>query len=126
LNAAERVEPSLFFSGRDRQTDEARQNASVVIDWVFAIRNRRLVRFVYEGLERIVIPAAYGLNRNSGNRLLRAYQVGGRDSKRSLPTWSLFRVDHVVEGQVLGELFEEIPPGYRSGDRSMDTIYAQL
>jgi hypothetical protein len=41
-------------------------------DWRFAIQNRRLVRFSYEGLERVVMPAAYGLNRKTGNHLVRA------------------------------------------------------
>jgi len=95
-------------------------------DWRFAIQNRRLVRFSYEGLERVVIPAAYGLNRQTGNELVRAYQIDGRDATRALPAWSLFRTDQVVGGSVLETNFDQLPPGYRRGDRALDVIYAQL
>jgi hypothetical protein len=97
-----------------------------MIDWRDAINSRRIVRFSYEGLERIVIPAAYGLNRRTGNELLRAYQVEGRDATRRIPTWSLFNIANVVGASLTGEHFEALPPGYRRNNGAMDVIYAQL
>lgn len=97
-----------------------------MVDWIRAINDRRLACFSYEGLARVVIPAAYGLNEQTGNLLLRAYQIAGRDATRQLPTWSLFRVDQMVGGAILDEVFDAPPPDYRRGDRSMTVIYAQL
>lgn len=97
-----------------------------MIDWRSAIRGRHLVSFSYEGLERIVIPAAYGLNHRTGNELIRAYQIAGRDATRPIPTWSLFNAANVVGASVTGEHFEALPPGYKRNDSAMDVIYAQL
>jgi hypothetical protein len=97
-----------------------------MIDWVRAINDRLLVSFSYEGFERLVIPAAYGLNQNTGNELVRGYQVGGSDEKRAIPAWSIFRVDRVTGGRILDEHFGSDPPGYRRNDRGMDVIHAQL
>jgi hypothetical protein len=97
-----------------------------MIDWRNAIHGRHIVRFSYEGLERVVIPAAYGLNRRTGNELVRAYQIAGRDATRSIPTWSLFNTANVAGASVTGEHFEALPPGYRRDDSAMDLIYAQL
>jgi hypothetical protein len=91
-----------------------------------AIRQRRLVEFTYDGLERVVVPAAYGRNNNTGNELLRGYQVRGRDAARPIPAWSVFRVDKIVGGRVLDEQFADDPPGYQPGDSAMDVIFAQL
>ncbi|HET8556260.1 MAG TPA: hypothetical protein VFL58_03005 [Gaiellaceae bacterium] len=97
-----------------------------MIDWADAINRRLLVRFNYDGFERVVIPAAYGLNRHSGNELIRAYQVAGGDSTRALPVWSLFNAAKVIGGAVTEERFADVPPGYERNDSAMDVIYAQL
>jgi hypothetical protein len=93
-----------------------------MIDWRDAISRRRIARFSYDGFERIVMPTAYGLNRHTGNELVRAYQIAGGDATRSIPAWSLFNVANVVGATTTGEHFEEAPPGYRT----MDVIFAQL
>ena len=97
-----------------------------MVDWIRAINTRHLVSFNYEGLERIVVPAAYGLNQGTGNRLVRGYQIAGQDATRRLPAWSLFRADQVVGGAILDDSFDALPPGYRRNDRAMDVVYAQL
>lgn len=97
-----------------------------MIDWRSAINGHHLVSFSYEGLERVVIPAAYGLNHRTGNELVRAYQVAGQDATRRIPAWSLFNAANVVGASLTGEHFEGHPPGYRRNDSAMDVIYAQL
>ncbi len=97
-----------------------------MIDWADAINRRLVVRFNYDGLERVVIPAAYGHNGHSGNELIRAYQVAGEDSTRALPVWSLFNAAKVIGGAVTEERFADVPPGYERNDSAMDVIYAQL
>jgi hypothetical protein len=97
-----------------------------MVDWASAINSRQFVSFRYDGYERVIIPAAFGLNQRTGNRLVRGYQVGGGDATRPIPTWSLFDVDKVEDGRVSGDHFEGDPPGYRRNDSAMDVIYAQL
>jgi hypothetical protein len=97
-----------------------------MIDFTYAINSRLLVGFRYDGFERLVIPAAYGLNQHTGNLLVRGYQVGGGDATRSMPSWSIFRVDKVVDGRILDDHFTADPPGYKRNDGAMDVIYAQL
>ena len=97
-----------------------------MINWRDAISQRLMVRFSYEGFERIVIPAAYGMNQRTGNELVRAYQVGGGDATRAIPAWSLFNAAKVVGASMTGEQFDGIPPGYTRNDRALDVIYAQL
>jgi hypothetical protein len=97
-----------------------------MINWRDAINRRRIVRFSYDGFERIVMPAAYGLNRHTGNELVRAYQIAGGDANRSIPAWSLFNAANVVDASLTGEDFEGLPPGYKRNDTAMDVIYAQL
>jgi hypothetical protein len=101
-------------------------NPPTMIDWVHAINNRLLVSFRYDGYERLVIPTAYGLNQNTGNRLVRGYQVGGGNRTRRVPGWSLFNVNKVQDGHITEEHFEDNPLGYRRNDGDMDIIYAQL
>ncbi|MFL5962804.1 MAG: hypothetical protein ACJ757_07940 [Gaiellaceae bacterium] len=97
-----------------------------MVDWIDAINTRRFVSFAYDGYERVVVPAAYGRNENTGNYLIRAYQTGGRDATRAIPAWSIFRADKVVNPRVLDEHFAEDPPGYQRNDSAMDIVYAQL
>jgi hypothetical protein len=54
-----------------------------------AIRERRLIRFYYDGYQRIVQPYAYGIHKDTGNEVLRAYQVGGYSSSGDIPDWRL-------------------------------------
>lgn len=97
-----------------------------MIDWTYAINRHFLASFQYDGFERLVIPAAYGLNQRTGNRLVRAYQIAGGDATRAIPTWRLFNADKIVGGVVTTHKFDEEPPGYERNDSAMDVIYAQL
>jgi hypothetical protein len=96
------------------------------MNWVYAINERRLVAFTYEGLPRVIIPAAYGVNHSTGNELVRGYQVEGRDATRSVPAWSLFRIDKMSGAHALERRFGANPPDYQRGDKAMDVIRAQL
>jgi hypothetical protein len=97
-----------------------------MVDWISAINNRQVVRFGYDGFERVVMPAAYGFNENTGNYLIRAYQTEGGDATRAIPAWSIFRADKVMNAEILSERFAQNPPGYRPNDSAMNIVYAQL
>ena len=68
----------------------------------FAIHERRLIQFRYQGALRIVEPHDYGVSRDR-IRLL-AFQVRGQ-SKGPLPAWRLFDVGDVERLVVLDERF---------------------
>lgn len=92
------------------------------VDLCAAIRNRKLISFVYDGLPRIVQPAAYGSHATTGSMKLRGYQVGGASSSGSLPQWRLFSVDKMESPSMLDETFSDSPPGYSPGDQHLNVI----
>lgn len=96
------------------------------LDFCVAIEARVLVTFRYDGLPRVVVPAAYGLRVDTGELVLRGYQVGGRSSSRRLPCWGLFRIERMEAARATDEPFSETPPGYRTGDQHISPIYCQL
>lgn len=98
----------------------------VNMDLCQAMESRTMVEFRYDGLQRLVVPAAYGRHATTGELVLRGYQVGGQSASRPLPRWSLFRVDEMVALRLAGEHFPDDPPGYRRGDRNISPIYCQL
>jgi hypothetical protein len=96
------------------------------MDLCAAITGRHLVSFVYDGHQRTAIPAAYGKHKTTGNAVLRAYQIGGTSSSRSIPLWDLFLVEKIINCTVLDETFTADPPSYARGDKHMSEIYCQL
>lgn len=87
-----------------------------------AIRLRRLLRFQYDGLLRVVIPVAYGTHVRTGKAALRAMQTAGNSSRGSLPVWRLFSEDKIIGVTVLEESFAENPVGYRRGDKDLKVL----
>ena len=67
-----------------------------------ATENRRLIRFVYHGKDRLVEPHDHGtLN---GSVQLLSWQVAGRGS-RPLPNWLLTKVDEITDLELLDQAF---------------------
>lgn len=96
------------------------------MDICAAINGRHLISFVYDGHNRIVIPAAYGRHLTTANDMLRGYQTGGTGSSRPVPFWDLFLVEKIVSYAILDETFETDPPQYARNDKHMAEIYCQL
>ncbi len=71
-----------------------------------AIENRRIIRLVYHGKERVVEPHDHGVL--NGSVQLLGYQIAGSSSRR-LPNWILMK----VEGMAGLELLEQRFPGGR-------------
>lgn len=90
-----------------------------------AIANRRLITFYYEGLLRIVVPAAHGRVRGTGAHALRGYQVGGATKSSVGQLWRLFLVGKMGPATLLDESFAP-PAGYKPGDRNFTFIHCQL
>lgn len=93
---------------------------------VSAVRNRHLVRLLYEGGFRIIEPHAYGHNDNKNHDLIRAFQVSGSSKSFEYVGWKLFRCDEMLSLQVLEQHFSGPRPGYKRGDKALDRIYCEL
>lgn len=91
-----------------------------------AIRRRLELEFLYDGQPRIVRPAAHGIHKDTGNEVLRGYQVGGRSNSRTIPLWSLFLVNKIQNLVVTDRTFSTTLPGFSRKDKAMSTILAEL
>jgi len=91
-----------------------------------AIKERQLIRFYYEEHQRIVQPHTYGIHKDTGNEVLRAYQVGGYSSSGNIPGWRLYIVSKISNIEITDEIFENSAPGYRKNDSAMSYIFCQM
>jgi predicted DNA-binding transcriptional regulator YafY len=87
---------------------------------VQAIRQKRRLRFTYNGKVRLVEPQCYGVG-TKGTELLRAHQLQGGEQREPL-----FDVARISGLEVLDEGFERPGPNYKKGDSAMKTIFEQL
>jgi predicted DNA-binding transcriptional regulator YafY len=89
-----------------------------------AIREKRLLRFLYAGKERIVEPHDYGVQ-NGKVRLL-SYQIGGESNSGTLPAWRWIDVDRLSDIHVEERRFK----GSRGPDSTQhhkwDQLYARV
>ncbi len=74
----------------------------------FAIENKRLISFEYQGYPRVAEPHDYGIMK--GVRTLLVYQVRGRSKTGNVPGWKHIRESEVRQLEVLEEQF----PGGRT------------
>ena len=95
---------------------------AIIVD---AIRNRKVLSLVYDGISRKVEPHAYGIG-TSGNELLRCYQVAGSHGSDKSHDWDLLIVPKISALSDTGDTFAGPRPGYRRGDKAMSTIHAEL
>jgi hypothetical protein len=89
-----------------------------------AIHEKRLLRFVFGGKERIAEPHDYGIKQ--GVVRLFCYQVGGKSSSGRLPAWRWIEVAKMSNLEILDKTF----PGSR-GDSSKqhhrwDKVFARV
>ena len=89
-----------------------------------AIQNQQLLRFFYDGGERVVEPHCYGQT-TKGNEAIRAFQVRGYSSTGTLG-WKMFKLSEAMSLEVLEEVFENTRADYKRGDKGMSVIYAEV
>lgn len=87
---------------------------------VNAIKQKRRLRFVYNGKSRLVEPQCYGIGAR-GTQLLRGHQLQGGEQREPL-----FDVSRIADLEVLPDVFDRPGPNYKRGDSAMKTIFAQL
>lgn len=91
-----------------------------------AIRTKRIIKFIYEGYERIVEPHTYGVHKDTGNEVLSAYQVGEFSSSGIIPNWRLYIVSKISSLEMTDRHFSESRPGYRREDTRMSIIFCEV
>ena len=90
-----------------------------------AIGAERLLRFVYDGYERIVEPHLYGIN-SANHEALSAWLVEGWSATSPEAGWRNYLVADMHDIQVLARPFTGPRPGFNPGDRSFRQIYCSL
>lgn len=86
-----------------------------------ALRAHRRLRFVYDGVERIVEPYCHGRS-GKGSELLRAIQVGDSKKRGFGKLWTISK----MEGIELGEPFDPNDPNYNPDDSALAIIHCRI
>lgn len=98
-----------------------------MVNFSEAVQRGQLIRFTYDGLDRVVVPTAHGLHASTRNEMIRGYQTAGWSHSPEAPTpWRLFNVEKIVSPEYTGEIFEIAPEGYKAGDSHLSPIYADF
>lgn len=91
---------------------------------ISAIENQNVIELHYEGELRVVEPHCYGVT-TAGNEGLRAYQTGGYSSSGKMG-WRMYDLGKADSITITNEEFAGPRPDYKSGDKGMSSIYAEL
>jgi hypothetical protein len=85
-----------------------------------SIRQKRRLRFTYNGKTRLGEPQCYGVG-TRGTELLRIHQIEGGSEREPL-----FDVSKMRDLVALEEYFTKPGPHYKKNDSAMMTIFCQL
>ncbi len=92
---------------------------------VLAVREKRVVSFVYNGHARLVEPHAYGVSA-TGEVVLHAFQIEGESASKPPPGWRTFNVMLIGDLTVTDRKFNEPRPDYAQGEPPLAAIWAAL
>jgi hypothetical protein len=90
-----------------------------------AIKERRIIEFHYKGGTRKVEPFCYGIN-NTGNQVLRGFQIGGFSRSGNKYGWRLYTVSLISNLKVTDKYFGWNRPGYNPRDSQMTRIFCNI
>lgn len=90
-----------------------------------AIRERRVVSFVYRGSPREVEPHTYGIN-TAGHEALSCFQVSGASRSGTARDWKTLLISEMVALAKTGQAFPGPRPEYVRDSKTFRQIYAQL
>src|SRR5688572_30962895 len=90
-----------------------------------AIRARRLIRFVYDGYERVAEPHAYGIS-TANHEVVSGYLVGGWSASEGAPGWRKYLVHQMHDIHALAETFPGPRGGYNPEDRQLRQVFCRL
>lgn len=92
---------------------------------ITAIRTRRVIKFRYKNINRIVEPFIAGVHKETGNDLLRGWVVSGTTSE-SPTKWRLYIIAEMTNLTILQDKFSGSRPGYDPKDDVMGRVYAKV
>lgn len=92
---------------------------------VRSIREKQVLRFVYNGHARVVEPHAYGVAA-TGEVVLHAFQVEGESASRPPPGWRTFNVALIEALAATEGRFSDSRPGYVPGEPALATVWAAV
>ncbi len=90
-----------------------------------AIRARRLLRFVYDGYERIIEPHIHGIN-TANHEMVSGWLVGGWTATNAEQGWRNYLVREMADLHALAEEFPRPRPGYKANDRGYGQVFCRL
>lgn len=94
----------LFKSIKDREHEDRYEgpiSPAVTKAIKAAIAGRFMLTIYYIGDKqekagwRLIQPYCYGINKFTGNHVLRAYQISGPSVSKHVPYWRMFRLDRI-------------------------------
>lgn len=88
-----------------------------------AVREHRVVVFLYDGLLRTVEPHAYGQS-SAGHELISGFQTAGFSSSSEQPGWRLFRVDRMSAFAPTPYTFEHTRTGFNPQHPLLALLFA--
>jgi YD repeat-containing protein len=90
-----------------------------------AIEKHEVLRFTYDGHERLVEPQTFGMDWDDQD-VLRAYQISGGCKSGQPVGLKLFAVAEIAGLRKTGQTFKGPRPEHNPNDSAMRTIYATL
>ena len=88
-----------------------------------AIRQKRLVKLIYQGKPCIIEPHDYGMH--NGTVKLLSYQLAGA-SRGRLPNWRWMEVDAISEIDLLDRTFRGGRPSSAGRHHNWDDLYLRV
>jgi hypothetical protein len=92
---------------------------------VSAITKKIVLRFIYNGRERVVEPQTYGVSK-TGREILRARQIGGSSFSGESRIAKLFNVEKICALAKTQKHFASALPQHNPNDSAMTKIFATL
>lgn len=87
-----------------------------------AIRKKEVLKFLYQGKERIVEPHLYGWNAESKKEILSGYQIAGFSDSSRLPAWRNFYAARIRDLEILSAHFQP-QNSFNPEDPSISILY---
>ena len=90
-----------------------------------AIHAKRLIRFVYEGYERIIEPHIHGIN-TANHEMVSGWLVGGWSGTKPEPGWRNYLVKDMHGVHALADGFERPRPRYNAFDKQVREVFCRV
>ncbi len=88
-----------------------------------AIRERKIITFIYESELRGVEPFLTGAHIDTSNDSLRAWWTFGYTKSNNTPNWRLYTIDQMIDIQITENIFDTNRIYYNPSDKHMSKIY---